>query len=102
MEMLFAAIAFTYSFSIADFEVYEKRTALPIQDDLSQILESRQQLKMIETNSKGGGGGGGDLQSTLFAAEQNMGGRVSYLLISGPLSSCYHSSSRRWVCLLKG
>jgi hypothetical protein len=75
MEMLFAAIAFTYSFSVADFEVYEKRIALPSQEDLSHI----QQLK-IETNLQGGGvGGGGDLQSTLLAAEQNMGGHPTII-----------------------
>lgn len=97
MEMLFAAIAFTYSFSIADFEVYEKRTTLPIREVVPlSILENHsifqdvhlrntypridlasdqnfRNLPQIGSNSTGIEG---DIQSTLLAAEQSMGGWI--------------------------
>jgi hypothetical protein len=97
MEMLFAAIAFTYSFSIADFEVYEKRTAFPIQEPVPvtaiqnhsnvQDIHFRNtaHLKTDLTSDQNSPpnwpqmgvipGTEGDIQSTLLAAEQNMGGQ---------------------------
>jgi hypothetical protein len=94
MEMLFAAIAFTYSFSIADFEVYEKRTAFSIQEPVPvTAIQSHSNFQDIHLRNAAHpqsdktafhqnpsqhwpqvGSNEGDIQSTLLAAEQNMGG----------------------------
>lgn len=84
--MLFAAIGFTYSFSIADFVMFEKRSTIHDEGqyfrgfDLANqpvprrgdVGTSESAIEMIHDSSQLAEIG--DIQTTLLAAEQNMGG----------------------------
>jgi hypothetical protein len=76
MEMLLAAIAFTYSFSIADFQKNEKRVLIfPPSDSSEGSVDDyfepyvNPSLDPLFPNTESG-----DLQHTLFIAEQSLGG----------------------------
>lgn len=100
MEMLFAAIGFTYSFSIADFEMFEKRSTIPVEESLSggkfraserlllvdpsfQSITRRvedpssddiSEIAMDTSTNSSQTPDVNDIQSTLLDAEQKVGG----------------------------